>query len=65
MEAFQILDTEGRGYLTKEQLISYMTTDGEPFNQDELDEMLELAIDPHTQTIPYEYYINQIMVGFV
>lgn len=40
-----------------------MTQDGEPFNQDELDEMLELAIDPHTQTVPYEYYINQLMVG--
>lgn len=42
-----------------------MTQDGEPFNQDELDEMLEIAIDPHTQTVPYEYYINKLMVcGF-
>lgn len=39
-----------------------MTQDGEPFTQDELDEMLEIAIDPHTNTIPYEYYINQLMV---
>lgn len=39
-----------------------MTQDGEPFTQDELDEMLEIAIDPHTQTVPYEYYINQLMV---
>jgi hypothetical protein len=41
-----------------------MTQDGEPFTQDELDEMLEIAIDPHTQTVPYEYYINQLMVTF-
>lgn len=42
-----------------------MTQDGEPFTQDELDEMLEIAIDPHTQTVPYEYYINQLMVSHV
>lgn len=41
-----------------------MTQDGEPFTQDELDEMLEIAIDPHTQTVPYEYYINQLMVRY-
>lgn len=40
-----------------------MTQDGEPFTQDELDEMLEIAIDPQTQTVPYEYYINQLMVS--
>lgn len=39
-----------------------MTQDGEPFNQEELDEMLEIAVDPHSQNIPYEYYINQLMV---
>ena len=64
LEAFQILDSDGRGYLTKEHISTLMTQDGEPFTQDELDEMLEIAIDPHTQTVPYEYYINQLMVKF-
>lgn len=63
MDAFHALDTEGRGYLTREQITTLMTQDGEPFTQDELDEMLEIAIDPHTQTVPYEYYINQLMVS--
>lgn len=63
MEAFHILDPEGRGYLSKECISTLMTEDGEPFTQDELDEMLEIAIDPHTQTVPYEYYINQLMVN--
>ncbi|XP_063920111.1 dynein regulatory complex protein 8 isoform X2 [Zophobas morio] len=62
LEAFQILDSDGRGYLTKEHISTLMTQDGEPFTQDELDEMLEIAIDPHTQTVPYEYYINQLML---
>lgn len=62
LEAFHILDPEGHGYLTREVISTLMTQDGEPFNQDELDEMLEIAIDPHTQSVPYEYYINQLMV---
>ncbi|EEZ99756.1 dynein regulatory complex protein 8 isoform X1 [Tribolium castaneum] len=61
LEAFQVLDNEGKGFLTKERISTLMTQDGEPFTQDELDEMLEIAIDPHTQTVPYEYYINQLM----
>lgn len=48
--------------MTREVLSTFMTEDGEPFNQDELDEMLEIALDPHTQSVPYEYYINQLMV---
>ncbi|GJQ77789.1 hypothetical protein Trydic_g16050 [Trypoxylus dichotomus] len=61
LDAFHALDVEGKGYLTREQITTLMTQDGEPFTQDELDEMLEIAIDPHTQTVPYEYYINQLM----
>lgn len=62
LEAFQVLDAEGHGFLTKDHFSTLMTQDGEPFTQDELEEMLEIAIDPHTQTVPYEYYINQLMV---
>lgn len=62
LEAFHILDEKGVGYLTKQQITNIMTQEGEPFSQDELDEMLEIAIDPQTQTVPYEYYINQLMV---
>ncbi|CAG9761703.1 unnamed protein product [Ceutorhynchus assimilis] len=61
LEAFRTLDPEQHGFLTKDYISTLMTQDGEPFNQDELDEMLEIAIDPHTHTIPYEYYINQLM----
>lgn len=63
LEAFRTLDPEQHGFLEKGYVSTLMTQDGEPFNQDELDEMLEMAIDPQTQTIPYEYYINQLMVS--
>lgn len=36
---------------------------GEPFSQEELDEMMAVAVDAETGNIPYEYYINQIMVS--
>nr|XP_023015552.1 EF-hand calcium-binding domain-containing protein 2 isoform X2 [Leptinotarsa decemlineata] len=62
LEAFHTLDPEGHGFLTKDQISTLMSQDGEPFTQEELDEMLEIAIDPHTQTVPYEYYINQLMI---
>ncbi|XP_030745991.1 dynein regulatory complex protein 8-like isoform X2 [Sitophilus oryzae] len=62
LKAFHTVDVEQRGFLTKECVSTLMTQGGEPFNQDELDEMLEIAIDPHTQTVPYEYYINQLMI---
>ncbi|KAF5296054.1 hypothetical protein FQA39_LY12676 [Lamprigera yunnana] len=62
LEAFRVLDSEGKGFITKEHITMVMTQDGEPFSQEELDEMLEIAIDPLTQTVPYEYYLNKLMV---
>ncbi|CAH1107149.1 unnamed protein product [Psylliodes chrysocephalus] len=62
LEAFRTLDVLGKGFLTREQITTYMTQDGEPFSQDEVDEMLELAIDPLSHTVPYEYYINKLLI---
>ncbi|KAF5304616.1 hypothetical protein FQR65_LT07898 [Abscondita terminalis] len=63
LEAFHVLDPERKGFITKEQIAMLMTQDGEPFSQEELDEMLEICIDPLTQTVPYEYYLNKLMVS--
>jgi Ca2+-binding EF-hand superfamily protein len=62
LKAFQHLDKDNRGYLTKGYLSSAMMEIGEPFTQDELSEMMAVAIDPESGHINYEYYINQIMV---
>ena len=40
-----------------------MMEEGEPFTQEELDEMMAAAIDNETGHIPYEYYINQLMAS--
>lgn len=63
LEAFHVLDPENRGTLTKDYLGKLMMEEGEPFTQEELDEMMAVAIDPLTGLIPYEFYLNQLMVS--
>jgi Ca2+-binding EF-hand superfamily protein len=65
LKAFLTLDHDRKGYLTKEFLSKIMMEEGEPFTQEELDEMMAAAIDGETGNIPYEYYINQLMVRSV
>ncbi|XP_046810702.1 dynein regulatory complex protein 8 [Lucilia cuprina] len=61
LEAFHVLDPENRGTLTREYFGKLMMEEGEPFTQEELDEMMAVAIDPLTGLIPYEFYLNQLM----
>nr|XP_020445605.1 EF-hand calcium-binding domain-containing protein 2 [Monopterus albus] len=45
-QAFEVLDKEKKGYLEREELSNYMTKEGEPFTQVEMDEMMAaLTID--------------------
>lgn len=60
LEAFQVLDPEGKGYITKEYMTKLMMEEGEPFSQEELEEMMGVALDQGV--IGIEYYINQLMV---
>lgn len=81
LEAFQVLDPDGKGYVTKDYLSTLMMDEGEPFTQvfiliwtalfqlltfwhfkEELDEMMASAVDAPSGQIPYEYYINSLMV---
>lgn len=62
LEAFHVLDPENRGWLTKDYLSKLMIEEGEQFTQEELDEMMAVAVDPLTGNIPYEFYLNQLMV---
>ncbi|XP_075987515.1 dynein regulatory complex protein 8-like isoform X2 [Anticarsia gemmatalis] len=62
LAAFRYFDPEGRGFLTKERFFTLMMEEGEPFTQEEYDEMIQVALDPVTDTVMYEYYINQLMV---
>lgn len=52
--AFQILDKKKLGYFTPEQLQKILTQEGEPFTQEEMDEMLSASTNPETNTIVYK-----------
>lgn len=65
LEAFQVLDPEGKGYVTKEYMSKIMMEEGEPFSQEELEEMMSTAVDQSSGLIPYEYYLNQLMVKYL
>eukprot|EP01137_Pigoraptor_chileana_P013227 Opistho-2@4603 len=56
MKAFQILDADAKGYLTTEELTRALTLNGEPFSQEEIDEMLTAAVDPEKGVIYYDDY---------
>ncbi|XP_051003938.1 dynein regulatory complex protein 8 [Acomys russatus] len=62
LQAFEVLDPAKRGILTKEELVKYMTEEGEPFSQEEMEEMLSAAIDPESNAINYRDYISMMVV---
>ncbi|XP_003130614.1 EF-hand calcium-binding domain-containing protein 2 isoform X3 [Sus scrofa] len=62
LRAFEVLDPAKRGFLTKEELIKYMTEEGEPFSQEEMEEMLSAAIDPESNAIHYKDYITMMVI---
>lgn len=62
LEAFQVLDYEGKGIVTKEFMARVMMEEGEPFSLEELEEMFSCAVDGSTNIIPYEYYLNQLII---
>uniref|UniRef100_A0A803JCU3 EF-hand calcium binding domain 2 n=1 Tax=Xenopus tropicalis TaxID=8364 RepID=A0A803JCU3_XENTR len=53
LRAFEVLDEKKKGYLTREELVKYMTEEGEPFTQEEMEEMVSAAVDPEKNVVPY------------
>ncbi|XP_026525100.1 dynein regulatory complex protein 8 [Pseudonaja textilis] len=62
LRAFEVLDQNKSGHLTKDDLVKYMTEEGEPFTQEEMEEMLSAAVDPETNTVRYKDYISMMVV---
>lgn len=54
VRAFEMLDREKKGYVESEYLREVMTTMGEAFSADEINEMIHAASDPETGHIYYE-----------
>ncbi|KAJ3151325.1 Dynein regulatory complex protein 8 [Geranomyces variabilis] len=56
--AFLALDADSKGYLTPDELRAFMTGDGEPFSNDEMEEMLMACTDPTDGKIWFEDYVT-------
>lgn len=57
-----MLDIEGKGFVTRDYMAKIMSEDGEPFSQEEIEEMFSCAVDGSSNNIPYEYYLNQLII---
>ncbi|XP_020283302.1 EF-hand calcium-binding domain-containing protein 2-like isoform X3 [Pseudomyrmex gracilis] len=62
LKAFQLLDPENRGYITRDDLEKSLIEIGEPFTKEEVADMMAVACDANTGKINYEHYINLLIV---
>ncbi|XP_062509973.1 dynein regulatory complex protein 8-like [Corticium candelabrum] len=58
LNAFTVLDTEQKGYLTRDEITQYMTDEGEPFTKDEIEEMLHASIERGQDVLLYKDYVT-------
>ncbi|KAH9504737.1 Dynein regulatory complex protein 8 [Bulinus truncatus] len=61
--AFNVLDTDRKGFFTVDELTSLLTSSGEPFTAEELAETLKMAVDPETETFVPSKYLRNLVVG--
>ncbi len=56
----QSLDREKKGFLTPEELKSFLTSRGDLFNDEEVEEMLHSAVDPIEGNVDYYSYAKKL-----
>ncbi len=61
VKAFTVLDDDHKSHLTPEDLKQFMTEEGEPFTQEELDEMMTAAMDPDRGVILYKDFVTLML----
>ena len=62
LRAFRTLDVQNNGYVEAEKIKTLLTTHGERFSQEEIDDFLNFAVDPETNLLHYEDYVMQVSV---
>ncbi|XP_056624429.1 dynein regulatory complex protein 8 [Triplophysa dalaica] len=62
LQAFEVLDQQKKGYLEPEELTRYLTQEGEPFTQEEVEEMLSAAVDPDKNVILYKDFVSMMTI---
>lgn len=62
LAAFKTLDINGKGTVDPEKLRELLTSEGEAFSPEEMEDMLTAAVDSSTELIHYEDYVPKLMV---
>merc|ERR1719217_1487157 len=60
LRAFRTLDVDNKGYIEAEKLRNLLTTHGERFSQEEIDDFLNFAADSESGFMHYEDYVMQV-----
>ena len=60
--AFKTLDAEGKGELTVEEVKRFFGKQGEAFSANEIEEMLNAAVDPNTKTVVYKDFAHLLTI---
>ncbi|KAG9268985.1 EF-hand calcium-binding domain-containing protein 2 [Astyanax mexicanus] len=60
LQAFEVLDQQKKGHLDPEELSRYLTQEGDPFSQEEMEEMLSAALDPEKNLIFYRDFVSMM-----
>ena len=62
LEAFKVLDSEGKGHLSVEDIKRYFIQFGEPFDQDEMEELLSASVTPNSRNIHYKTFVHILTI---
>ena len=62
LRAFEVLDSERKGHLTIEEIKRYFTQYGEPFEADEIEELLNAAVNQNTMKIMYRTFLYHLVI---
>ena len=62
LRAFRTLDPDNKGFVEAEKVRTLLTTHGERFSQEEIDDFLSFAVDAETGLLHYEDYVMQVSV---
>ena len=60
LRAFRTLDPNNNGYVEAEKIKTLLTTHGERFSGEEIDELINFAVDAESGCLYYEDYVMQV-----